>query len=114
MTETATKTRSKSEALYERARAVIPGGVNSPARAMKAVESDPLFIARADGAYLFDVDGGEYIDYVGSWGPMILGHRHPRVLAAIESELRNGTSYGAPCRLEVEMAELVGKLVPSM
>ncbi|MBI1271066.1 glutamate-1-semialdehyde 2,1-aminomutase [bacterium] len=114
MTETATKTKSKSEALYERARAVIPGGVNSPARAMKAVESDPLFIARADGAYLFDVDGGEYIDYVGSWGPMILGHRHPRVLAAIESELRNGTSYGAPCRLEVEMAELVGKLVPSM
>lgn len=114
MTETATKTKSKSEALYERARAVIPGGVNSPARAMKAVDSDPLFIARADGAYLFDVDGGEYIDYVGSWGPMILGHCHPRVLAAIESELRNGTSYGAPCRLEVEMAELVGKLVPSM
>ena len=114
MTETATKTKSKSEALYERAQAVIPGGVNSPARAMKAVESDPLFIARADGAYLFDVDGGEYIDYVGSWGPMILGHRHPRVLAAIESELRNGTSYGAPCRLEVEMAELVSKLMPSM
>lgn len=114
MTETATKTKSKSEALYERAQAVIPGGVNSPARAMKAVEYDPLFIARADGAYLFDVDGGEYIDYVGSWGPMILGHRHPRVLAAIESELRNGTSYGAPCRLEVEMAELVSKLMPSM
>jgi glutamate-1-semialdehyde 2,1-aminomutase len=85
----------------------MPGGVNSPVRSLKAVDSDPVFIARADGAYLFDVDGDSYVDYVGSWGPMILGHRHPRVLEAIEDALQHGTSYGAPCAAEVQLAELI-------
>ena len=114
MTDTQTCISTKSEALLERARKVIPGGVNSPARAMKAVDSEPLFIEKADGQYIIDVDGNEYLDYVGSWGPMILGHRHPRVLEAIEDQLRNGTSYGAPCKLEVELAELVCEMVESI
>lgn len=105
---------SKSEVLFERAKKLIPGGVNSPARAMKAVDSDPLFIHKADGAYIVSEDGKEFIDYVGSWGPMVVGHRHPRVLEAIEQQLRNGTSYGAPCGHEVELAQLVVDLVPSI
>lgn len=92
----------------------MPGGVNSPARSCKAVESDPVFIGRADGAYLYDVDGESYIDYVGSWGPMILGHKHPRVHEAIEDALQRGTSYGAPCVAEVQLAELVCQLVKSI
>ncbi len=105
---------TKSQAIFERAKLVIPGGVNSPVRSCKSVGSDPIFMDHADGSYLFDVDGTKYIDYVGSWGPMILGHRHPRVLEAIESTLKQGTSFGAPSRAEVEMAELVCKLVPSI
>lgn len=110
----ADKSNVKSHALFERAQKVIPGGVNSPVRACLSVDSSPLFIERADGAFMFDVDGNSYIDYVGSWGAMILGHRHPRVLEAIEDALYASTSFGAPTRAEVEMAELVSRLVPSM
>lgn len=105
---------SRSKQLAARAEAVIPGGVNSPARALKAVGADPIYFDRADGPYLFDVDGNRFVDYVGSWGPMILGHCHPRVLEAIEVTLAHGTSFGAPCRQEVEMAELVCQLMPSI
>ena len=92
----------------------IPGGVNSPARAFGAVGGEPLFIHRADGAYLWDLDGNKLIDFVGSWGPHILGHRHPAVLAAIEDALTRGTSFGAPTELESELAELVIAAVPSI
>lgn len=112
MTTAAVATRSQQ--IFERAKSVIPGGVNSPVRSCKSVGSDPIFMDRADGPHLYDIDGNRYIDYVGSWGPMILGHRHPRVLEAIELTLKQGTSFGAPCRAEVEMAELVCKLVPSV
>ncbi|PZM77604.1 MAG: glutamate-1-semialdehyde-2,1-aminomutase [Candidatus Melainabacteria bacterium] len=105
---------SRSKQLAKRAEVVIPGGVNSPARALKAVGADPIYFDHADGPYLFDVDGNRFIDYVCSWGPMILGHCHPRVLEAIESTLAHGTSFGAPCRQEVEMAELVCQLIPSI
>ncbi len=104
----------RSQELFQRARKVIPGGVNSPVRAFRAVGADPVFIARADGSRVFDVDGNAYIDYVGSWGPMILGHNHPEVRAVLESALGNGTSYGAPTELEVEMAELVVECVPGV
>lgn len=119
MTGTATKTQEtfktdRSSRLFERAKAVIPGGVNSPVRSCKSVGHDPIFINRADGAYMYDQDGNSYIDYVGSWGPMILGHRHPRVLEALEDALALGTSFGAPSRLEVEMAELICEIVPSI
>jgi glutamate-1-semialdehyde 2,1-aminomutase len=87
---------SKSEALFRRAVEKIPGGVNSPVRAFRSVGGQPLFIARGEGAYLFDVDGNRYIDYVGSWGPLLLGHRHPEILAALERALTIGTSFGAP------------------
>ncbi|HEY9683598.1 MAG TPA: glutamate-1-semialdehyde 2,1-aminomutase [Drouetiella sp.] len=112
MTIAAVATRSQQ--VFERARAVIPGGVNSPVRSCKSVGSEPIFMDRADGSHLYDIDGNKYIDYVGSWGPMILGHRHPRVLEAIELTLKQGTSFGAPCRAEVEMAELICKLMPSI
>ncbi len=108
------QTKTKSQVLFERAQKVIPGGVNSPVRACKAVGADPIFFEKADGAHLFDVDGNRYIDYVGSWGPMILGHRHPRVLNAIEDAVAHGTSFGAPCRAEVELAELIVQMVPSI
>ncbi|MFN8551662.1 MAG: glutamate-1-semialdehyde 2,1-aminomutase [Candidatus Obscuribacterales bacterium] len=112
MTTAAVATRSQQ--IFERAKSVIPGGVNSPVRSCKSVGSDPIFMDRADGPHLYDIDGNRYIDYVGSWGPMILGHRHPRVLEAIELTLKQGTSFGAPSRAEVEMAELVCKLMPSV
>jgi glutamate-1-semialdehyde 2,1-aminomutase len=105
---------SKSHRLFERAKAVIPGGVNSPVRSCKAVGSDPIFVDRADGAYLFDVDGNRLIDYVCSWGPMIFGHRHHRVLEAIEEGLMHGTSFGIPCPAEVHIAELICSTVPSI
>lgn len=105
---------SKSDSCFERAQKVIPGGVNSPARACKAVNSNPLFIDRADGSYMYDVDGKEYIDYVGSWGAMILGHRHPRVMEALEDAIQLGTSFGAPTIAEIELAELVCKIMPSI
>jgi glutamate-1-semialdehyde 2,1-aminomutase len=107
-------TRSRSEALFQQAKSLIPGGVNSPVRAFRAVGGTPLFIDRAEGARLYDVDGNSYIDYVGSWGPMILGHGHPDVIEALDKALRRGTSYGAPTELEVEMAALVIECVPSL
>src|ERR1041384_8291114 len=106
--------RERSRSQFQRALKSIPGGVNSPARAFGAVGGEPLFIHRADGAYLWDLDGNKLIDFVGSWGPHILGHRHPAVLAAIEDALTRGTSFGAPTELESELAELVIAAVPSM
>ncbi len=103
----------RSRALFERARALMPGGVNSPVRAFKSVGGEPFFVARADGPYLHDVDGNRYIDYVGSWGPMIAGHNHPRVREAVQRAIGDGLSYGAPNPAEVEMAERLTRLVPS-
>ena len=104
--------RSRKE--FARARKVIPGGVNSPARAFGAVGGQPPVIRKGDGAYLEDVDGNRYIDYVGSWGPHILGHRHPAVMAAIDDALTRGTSFGAPCPAEAELAEMVVAAIPSI
>lgn len=105
---------TRSEQAFERASKVLPGGVNSPVRACKAVDATPIFIDQADGAYMWDVDQNKYIDYVGSWGPMILGHRHPRVLEALEDALEHGTSFGAPSIHEIELAELIVSSVPSI
>jgi len=104
----------QSEAAFARALLSIPGGVNSPARAFGAVGGHPLFIDHAQGAYLFDLDGKRYIDYIGSWGPMILGHVHPRVRAAVAAALTRGTSYGAPTMVEVAIAETTAAAVPSI
>ena len=104
---------TQSSALFARAQTLLPGGVNSPVRAFKSVGGDPFFVARADGAYLHDVDGNAYIDYVGSWGPMIVGHNHPTVRAAVAAAIENGLSFGAPCPAEVTMAEKITALVPS-
>jgi glutamate-1-semialdehyde 2,1-aminomutase len=103
-----------SERLFAKARKIIPGGVNSPVRACRSVGMDPLFIQRAQGSKVFDANGNAFIDYVGSWGPMILGHRHPEVISAIEGVLARGTSFGAPTDLEVELAEMVIDAVPSV
>jgi glutamate-1-semialdehyde 2,1-aminomutase len=105
---------TKSDALFERARLLIPGGVNSPVRAFRSVGRNPLFVTRASGARIWDADGNEYIDFVGSWGPMIAGHAHPRVLEALRRAAESGTSFGAPTELEVRMAELICRLVPSV
>lgn len=99
---------------FDKACRIIPGGVNSPARAFRAVGGHPLFIDRAEGPFLFDIEGNRYVDYVGSWGPMILGHRHPRVVDAVRAQLDRGMSYGAPTRLETELAERVIRAVPSI
>src|SRR2546429_437671 len=107
-------TRSKSEELFARAREKIPGGVNSPVRAFRSVGGQPVFIARGEGSHLFDVDGNEYIDYVGSWGPLLLGHRHPEILAALEGALAIGTSFGAPTEQEVDLADAICDAVPSI
>src|SRR5580704_4871120 len=107
-------TYSKSEELFRRAQAVIPGGVNSPVRAFRAVGGNPIFIARGEGSHIFDADGNEYIDYVGSWGPLLLGHRHPAILAALEQALTIGTSFGAPTEQEVELAAAICDAVPSI
>jgi len=104
----------QSETLLKRACNTIPGGVNSPVRAGKSVDMIPPFIAEASGAVIRDVDGNEYIDYVGSWGPMILGHAHPEVVSAIQERIGRGTSYGAPTELEVVMAEAIVEMVPSI
>ncbi len=104
----------RSRRLFERARRVIPGGVNSPVRAFASVGGTPRFVARARGAHLWDADGNEYIDYVGSWGPMILGHAHPAVLRAVRDALRDGTSFGAPTERETELAWRVVEAVPSI
>jgi glutamate-1-semialdehyde 2,1-aminomutase len=105
---------SGSDALFEAAKQRIPGGVNSPVRAFKAVGGTPVFIDRAEGPYLFDVDGKRYIDYVLSWGPMLLGHAHPDVLDAVRKQLDKGLSFGAPTVLETELAEMLCSLVPGM
>jgi glutamate-1-semialdehyde 2,1-aminomutase len=104
----------ESEALFARALRVLPGGVNSPVRAFKAVGGSPRFIARAEGARVWDEDGRAYVDHVGSWGPMLLGHSHPAVVEAVRRQAGVGTSFGAPSRLEVEMAEALVRLVPSL
>ncbi|MFM4848572.1 glutamate-1-semialdehyde 2,1-aminomutase [Aeromonas mytilicola] len=105
---------SKSDQLFEQARQTIPGGVNSPVRAFNGVGGTPRFIDHADGAYLYDVDGQAYVDYIGSWGPMLLGHNHPAIKAAVIKAVEKGLSYGAPTEIEVLMAEKVRQIVPSM
>ncbi|MFQ5612310.1 MAG: glutamate-1-semialdehyde 2,1-aminomutase [Anaerolineae bacterium] len=105
---------TKSQALFQTAQQYIPGGVNSPVRAFKAVGGQPLFIERGQGPYLFDADGNRYIDYVQSWGPLILGHAHPGVVQALQKAVERGTSYGAPTALETGLAQLVCELVPSV
>src|SRR5580692_499268 len=107
-------THAKSEAAFERAQRVIPGGVNSPVRAFRSVGGNPPFIARGEGSHIFDIDGNEYIDYVGSWGPLLLGHRHPAILEALDEALETGTSFGAPTERETELAEAIRDAVPSM
>jgi glutamate-1-semialdehyde 2,1-aminomutase len=108
------KTTDRNQQLFERARAVIPGGVNSPVRAFKAVGGTPRFIQRAQGPYMWDADGQRYIDYIGSWGPMILGHGHPAVVEAVQKAVLDGFSYGAPTEREIELAEAILALLPSM
>jgi glutamate-1-semialdehyde 2,1-aminomutase len=105
---------TKSRALFARAEKLLPGGVNSPVRAFRYVGGDPLFIERGEGAYLYDVDGNRFLDYLASWGPLILGHCHPEVVAAVEGAVRKGSSFGAPTAGEVEMAELLVAAVPSI
>ena len=107
-------TTSRNDVLFERAKKLIPGGVNSPVRAFKAVGGTPRFVQRAQGAYFWDADGKRYIDYIGSWGPMILGHGHSGVIEAVQKAMMDGFSYGAPTEREVELAEEIVKLVPSI
>ncbi len=108
------KVVSKSEELFLKAQKCIPGGVNSPVRAFKSVGGTPLFIERAEGAYLYDVDGKRYIDYVGSWGPMIAGHANPEIIEAVQQAASKGLSYGAPTEIEITMAERIKELMPSI
>src|ERR1035438_10413469 len=105
---------SKSESLFRRAQELIPGGVNSPVRAFRSVGGNPVFLARGEGSHIVDVDGNRYIDYVGSWGPLLLGHRHPAILEALERALAIGTSFGAPTAQEIELAEAICDAVPSI
>lgn len=106
--------RSRSEQAFSRAQDLIPGGVNSPARAFGAVGGKPIFIASGEGPYLIDIDGNRYLDYIGSWGPLILGHSHPSVVEAVEKALRDGASFGAPTERESELAELITAAMPSI
>ena len=106
--------RVRSREAFQRASRLIPGGVNSPARAFGAVGGSPLFIARGEGPYLYDLDGNQYLDYVASWGPLILGHAHPRVVRAVEEAMRRGATFGAPTEAESQLAELIVDAVPSM
>ena len=105
---------TKSLAAFNEAKRFMPGGVNSPVRSYSSVESNPPFIARGAGSHIFDIDGNEYVDYVGSWGPLILGHAHPRVVDALKRAVERGTSYGAPTELETRLAKLVNKIFPSI
>lgn len=105
---------TNSEGLFAKAQELIPGGVNSPVRAFRSVGGTPRFIERGEGAYLWDADGNRYIDYIQSWGPLVLGHAHPRVVRALQEAVTHGTSYGAPTHLENELAELVINMVPSI
>ena len=104
----------KSIALFEEAKTLMPGGVNSPVRAFKNINGNPIFFERASGAYLYDADQNEYIDYIGSWGPMIMGHSHPDIVNAIKTQVELGTSYGAPTSLESDVARLIKKCIPSI
>ena len=104
----------KSSQLFNKAKKLIPGGVNSPVRAFQSVNLDPLFIASGKGSKITDVDGKEYIDYVGSWGPLILGHAHEEILEAIRKAAEKGTSFGAPTEMEIQIAEKIIELVPSV
>lgn len=106
--------RSKSHDIFARAKHLMPGGVNSPARAFGAVGGEPIVFERGEGAYLYDVDGNQYIDYIGSWGPMILGHLHPKVKEALHAAVDQGTSFGAPTERENELAELIIDIIPSV
>src|SRR5512136_345188 len=105
---------TRSDELFARAQAVIPGGVNSPVRAMRSVGRTPLFIQRGKGSHLWDVDGNELIDYVGSWGPLLLGHNRPEVLQAVQEAALDGTSFGAATEREIRIAELIRSLVPGI
>ena len=105
---------TRNEELFARAQRTIPAGVNSPVRAFRSVGGTPRFFSRGEGAYLWDADGKRYIDYVGSWGPAILGHAHPETVRAVQETARNGLSFGAPTELEIEMAETLCRLLPSM
>lgn len=105
---------SRSEELFRRAVEKIPGGVNSPVRAFRSVGGQPVFIARGEGSHIFDADGNEFIDYVGSWGPLLLGHRHPETLAAVEVALARGTSFGAPTEQEIDLADAICDAMPSI
>lgn len=105
---------ARSTVLFAKAQRVIPGGVNSPARAFRAVGREPVFIAKGEGCRMWDADGNEYIDFVGSWGPLLLGHRHPEVVAAVRDALDRGTTFGAPTEAEVQLAELIAAIVPSI
>src|SRR5947209_6039433 len=106
--------RTRSLEAFRRACHLIPGGVNSPARAFGGVGGQPVFIAKGEGAHLIDLDGNRYLDYVGSWGPLILGHCHPRVTAAVEAALHSGATFGAPTELESQLAQLIIDAVPSI
>jgi glutamate-1-semialdehyde 2,1-aminomutase len=107
-------TTTKSEEIFASAQKIMPGGVNSPVRAFKSVGGQPIVFDRVKGAYAWDVDGNQYIDYVGSWGPAICGHAHPDVINALKAALEKGTSFGAPCLLENILAEMVIDAVPSV
>jgi glutamate-1-semialdehyde 2,1-aminomutase len=104
----------RSQSIFERAKRIIPGGVNSPVRACRSVGADPVFVAQGDGAYIFDVDGNRYIDMIGSWGPLILGHCHRDVLDTIKETMVQGTTFGAPTEIEVKFAEMIQGAYPSM
>src|SRR6478735_1005829 len=106
--------RSRSHEIYRRAKELMPGGVNSAARAFGGVGGEPVVFERAEGAYLFDVDGNRYVDYIGSWGPMILGHQHPKVVAAVHAQVDRAFTFGAPTPAENEIAELICAAVPSI
>jgi glutamate-1-semialdehyde 2,1-aminomutase len=106
--------RQRSQSAFQKATQLIPGGVNSPARAFGAVGGQPIFIAKGEGPYLFDIDGHRYLDYVASWGPLILGHCHPRVVQAVEEALHQGATFGAPTERETQLAELIAKCMPSI
>ncbi len=114
MTPTKTRSTERSETLFERAKTLMPGGVSSPVRAFRSVGGTPRFLARAAGPHVWDADGNRYIDFVLSWGPMILGHAHPEVVAAVQRQVAQGMSFGAPCELEADLAERIVRMVPSM
>ncbi len=114
MSHQASPVHSQSQALFDQARQHIPGGVNSPVRAFKGVGGTPVFFESGEGPYIFDADGNRYIDYIGAWGPLILGHRHPAVIAALRAQLEKGLAYGAPTSLEVAMADMICEIMPAI